>query len=59
MEETKKARAIIFSLELYKELPYTDILKNEIAKRMQHDWNSCYIWFNDLMIFINEFKYSF
>ena len=54
MEETKKARAIIFSLELYKELPYTDILKHEIAKRMQ-----CYIWFNDLMIFINEFKYSF
>jgi len=35
MEETKKARAIIFSLELYKELPYTDILKHEIAKRMQ------------------------
>lgn len=37
MEETKKARAIIFSLELYKELPYTDILKHEIAKRMQHN----------------------
>ena len=34
MEETKKACAIIFSLELYKELPYTDILKHDLAKTM-------------------------
>ena len=34
MEETKKARAIIFNLELYEELPYTFIIKHEIAKTM-------------------------
>ena len=34
MEETKKARAIIFNLELYEELPYTCIITLKIAKTM-------------------------